>query len=779
MPRLVAALLGLTMAAALPVATAQPAFAAEGRVLSTPGAQIIPDRYLVTLKNGAQPRAEVDRTAHALTSRYGGTVRTTWRHALHGFSAVLSERQAAALAADPAVASVETDAVVRVAETQPNPPSWGLDRIDQPFRPLDYSYTYPNNGIRTYVYVIDTGIATAHSEFSDGNRAWVGYDALGGNGQDCNGHGTHVAGTIGSTRYGVAKKAFLIGVRVLDCNGSGSYEGVIAGVDWVTSQQQRPAVANMSLGGGLNQTLNNAVATSIASGVTYTIASGNSNANACNFSPASVGTALTVNSSDSSDVRAGTSNWGSCTDLFAPGVNITSTWLNNGINTISGTSMAAPHVAGVAAIYLAWYPTASPAQVANAITSIATQNVISNPSGSPNRLLYVSFPNPNNPPQGQVEAVERYGAVRGWARDPDGVANPCTVSFYIDGPAGTGTFAGQTVASLPRSQDPVGSFGFAWVLPNQWRDGQQHTLYVYAQEAAAGLVTLIGTRTFTAHRPPVEADFTGDGRTDVSLWRPADGTWYVLPSDGSSYYGLPFGQNGDRPVSGDFDGDRRADTAVFRPATQVWHVQQSRDGYRAVFFGLPTDRPVPADYDGDGRTDIAQWRASEGTWYIQTATSYYSVPFGASTDRPVPGDYDGDGRADLAVFRPATGTWIVQQSSNAQVTYAQWGLSDDQLVPADYDGDGRTDLAVFRASEGNWYVRNSLDDSWRVQQWGAGTDVLAPGDYDGDSRADLTTFRPQDNGHWFIRRSSDGAEQHHNFGQPLDIPIPATNLTAS
>ena len=240
-------------------------------------------------------------------------------------------------------------------------------------------------------YIVDTGIRTAHTEF--GGRASVGYDAVGDgqNGNDCNGHGTHVAGTVGGATYGVAKAVQLVAVRVLNCQGSGTNAGVIAGVDWVTANAIKPAVANMSLGGGAYAPLDTAVRNSIASGVTYALAAGNSNANACNSSPSRVTEALVVGASTRTDARASFSNYGTCLDLFAPGQDITSAWntSNTATNTISGTSMAAPHVAGAAALYLATNTTASPAAVQSAIITASTPNVIGNPgTGSPNRLLY-------------------------------------------------------------------------------------------------------------------------------------------------------------------------------------------------------------------------------------------------------------------------------------------------------------------------------------------------------------------------------------------------------
>ncbi|HZN20739.1 MAG TPA: S8 family serine peptidase, partial [Micromonosporaceae bacterium] len=302
------------------------------------------------------------------------------------------------LAADPAVDYVQQNHVLGLVGTQPNPPSWGLDRIDQRSRPLDSSYTYPSTAANVHAYIIDTGIRFTHTDF--GGRAVSGFDAIdGGSADDCHGHGTHVAGTTGGTAYGVAKAVQLVAVRVLSCSGSGTTAQVVAGVDWVTANAVKPAVANMSLGGGVQTALDSAVANSIASGVTYAIAAGNSNADACNFSPARVGTAITLGATDINDNRASFSNFGTCLDLFAPGVSIVSAWWTSdtATSTLSGTSMAAPHAAGVAALVASANPTFTPQQVRDEIVADATTGVVVNPGvGSPNLLLFVD--NGTTPP---------------------------------------------------------------------------------------------------------------------------------------------------------------------------------------------------------------------------------------------------------------------------------------------------------------------------------------------------------------------------------------------
>jgi subtilisin family serine protease len=322
---------------------------------------------------------------------YHGKLKHVYQHAINGFAAEMSEEDAERLSEDFRVKFVEEDAVMTADATQNNPP-WGLDRIDQRNRPLSGTYTYNFTGSGVRVYVIDTGIRTTHTQFA--GRASNVFDAFGGNGADCNGHGTHVAGTVGGSTYGVAKSALLRGVRVLDCNGSGSTSGVISGVDWVRINHINPAIANMSLGGGVSTALDTAVNNLSNSGVTIAVAAGNSNANACNFSPARAANAITVGSTTTTDGRSSFSNFGTCLDLFAPGSGILSAWFSSdtATATLSGTSMASPHVAGVAALYKQANPSASSTTIRNAIVNNATTNVITNVgTGSPNRLLYSLF----------------------------------------------------------------------------------------------------------------------------------------------------------------------------------------------------------------------------------------------------------------------------------------------------------------------------------------------------------------------------------------------------
>lgn len=378
-------------AAALLLASAWPAQAVRSSSTDLTG------RYIVVLKDGARVSPAA---AAARATGLGGRVTHVYSHALNGFAASLPAAAVAALRADGNVAYVEADAPMRISVTQPGA-TWGIDRIDQRALPLSGTYTYNATGAGVTAYIIDTGIRLTHNEF--GGRAVSGVDTIdGGSADDCHGHGTHVAGTVGGTTYGVAKGVRLVAVRVLNCTGSGSTSGVIAGVDWVTGNHPAgaPAVANMSLGGGASTSLDNAVKRSIADGVSYAIAAGNGDLlgfaqDACTVSPARVAEAMTISATDRTDTKPGWSNIGNCVDWFAPGVSITSAWStsNTATNTISGTSMATPHTAGVAALYLQGNTGASPATVRSALFAGTTKGVVKNAGGG---RLFGGGSTPNN-----------------------------------------------------------------------------------------------------------------------------------------------------------------------------------------------------------------------------------------------------------------------------------------------------------------------------------------------------------------------------------------------
>lgn len=349
--------------------------------------------YIVTFSSRASSAAGA-----AALKAAGGQITETFAHAINGAAVSLPSNAINALRKNPHIKAIEVDAIVTASGSQDGA-TWGLDRIDQAALPLNSTYSWSTDGsyssgtARVAAYIIDTGILGTHVEFT--GRMGTGFSAIKDrNGtKDCNGHGTHVAGTVGGTTWGVAKGVQLIPVRVLDCRGSGTSSGVVSGIDWAIKNHAAgvPAVANLSLGGGVSSAIDTAVTNLVADGVVVAVAAGNSNADACTSSPARASAVLTVGATQSDDARASYSNYGTCLDLFAPGTSITSAWYrsNTSTNTISGTSMATPHVAGVAALVLSSDPSLTASDVMAKILGAAKADKVGNAgTGSPNKLLY-------------------------------------------------------------------------------------------------------------------------------------------------------------------------------------------------------------------------------------------------------------------------------------------------------------------------------------------------------------------------------------------------------
>lgn len=368
--------------------------ATTNSVLSSSEAKgIIKNQYIVILNKDVGSSNEF---AQGIAKQHGGKVLQTYDAVLKGFAIYLPDVAGTAfveaMKKNPKVVSVENDTIMKIDATTQSNPDWGLDRIDQRNLPLDSAYSYLQTGSGTTAYIVDTGILSTHQQFS--GRVLSGYTAISdGNGtSDCHSHGTHVAGTVGGSTYGVAKNVSLVPIRILGCDGSGASSNVIAGLDWILKNGKKPAVVNMSLGGEANTSLDSAVENLFNNGYVMVVAAGNSNTDACSSSPARVSKAITVAATDSTDTRASYSNYGSCVDIFAPGSQINSSWIgsNTATKVLNGTSMATPHVAGVVAEMLQSTPTATPQTISTNLLNQASSNVVKNPSGSPNRLLYKS-----------------------------------------------------------------------------------------------------------------------------------------------------------------------------------------------------------------------------------------------------------------------------------------------------------------------------------------------------------------------------------------------------
>ncbi|MET8356262.1 S8 family serine peptidase [Micromonospora sp. NPDC005171] len=515
--RSVTAGLALAVVAAATISSGGAAYAAPSdgqklpRALKSADKGAIKDSYIVVLKDTKADPAAVDASAKALTKQFGGAVSHTYNRSIRGFAARMNEAQAKKLATNSSVAYVEPNRKVSKSDTQLNTPSWGLDRLDQIFAPLNKRYTYPNTASNVHAYVIDTGIRISHQEF--GGRASNGYDFVDNDtvANDCNGHGTHVAGTIGGTNYGVAKAVKLVGVRVLDCEGNGTYADVLAGIDWVTANAVKPAVANMSLGGGADDAVDAAVEASIASGVSYSVAAGNDADDACLQSPARAASAITVGATDEVDFRAYFSNYGQCVDIHAPGHNIPSSVASSdtAIDRYSGTSMASPHVAGAAALALSANPTWTPLQVRNNLVYGGTRRVVRNTAftGTSDVMLRIG-----------TTAVPQVTGLRA-------LVNGKTVTV------GTGGTQPLKASQAPSQIGDLEKFtivsaGTGYIAFSSWANGK----YVSATSGGAG--SLIANASAITDAERFQVVMQGDGTT--TLIAKVNGKYVTVPSGGAS-----------------------------------------------------------------------------------------------------------------------------------------------------------------------------------------------------------------------------------------------------
>ncbi len=611
------------------------------------GREVIPGQYIVVFKDGVKNPESV---AKKLAARHKGKLRHSYRAALKGMAVELPDSAAAALRSEPEVAYIEPNQVIRVSATTvvQTDATYGIDRIDQRTQPPSGTYSYAADGSGVRVYVIDTGIYYEHADF--GGRAFYEVDMVGADGwnegRDCHGHGTHVAGTIGGTTYGVAKKVTLYSVRVLNCEGRGELFYLTSAIDWITEHGVLPAVANLSVGTGFSQAVNDALARSTAAGVTYAAAAGNSSADACNFSPASAPSAITVAAVSQVDAFSGFSNYGSCVDLEAPGESITSDWIGStsATATISGTSMATPHVTGAAALYLSTAPSATPSQVTQALTGNATTNLLTSvPAGTPNRLLYTGF---------LLPSVRDWIGRAGLRAARSGLAlGQVNGRLYAIG----GRSGGTTLASVEQYNPSLDSWTGKRQLPAARWDGNgagtingilylpggknasgtpTRTLYAYnassnswstkaplPMPSGCGGTGVIGGQLYVVTGCTSASGFTGR----LHRYNPATNTWTARAAPSVAGYPAVAAVGGKLYVVGgrNASGQPIGKVQVYTPGTNSWSI-----------LAMPGSRFGAAAVGINGKLYVVGGRESTGAGPVATMLVYDPVAHGWNNSNP-------------------------------------------------------------------------------------------------------------------------------------------------
>jgi subtilisin family serine protease len=683
----------------------------------------------------------------------------------------------------------------------PNDPQFGsLYGMTKISAPAAWDVTTGNTGV--IVADIDTGIDYNHQDLAanmwsnpgeiqnngidDDSNGFVddyfGYDFINNdsNPTDDHGHGTDTTGTIGAVGnnsvgvVGVNWNVKLMALKTHAGDGNSTAAAVIAAFNYVTMMKNRGInirVTSSSWGGapeaaGYDQALKDAIDAAGNVGVLNVFAAGNDgrNIDPAPSYPASYNSPsiLSVASSTSTDARSSFSNWGLVSvDVAAPGSSILSTFPGNSYGTISGTSMATPHVAGAAALLVGLNANLSPASLK--ATLINTVDAVPAFNG-----LVVSGGRINVSRALTQQTVCNFSLSQPSLSIPRAGGNG-SVNVTAQGGCSWGAFTSANWITVPLTAagNGNGTVNFT-VAPNTTGASRTGTINIGGQ-----------TFTVTQGGKVTPFSFDGDSKTDLSVWTPSSTLWQIRNSSNGTTTSIAFGASTDELVPGDYDGDGKADMATWRPSIGIWSIRNSSTGTTTTTgWGASGDVPVPGDYDGDGKTDIAVWRPGTGIWFIVNSFngSIRTEGWGILGDVPVPGDFDGDGRNDIAIWRPSTGVWFIINSSNSAVVTQGWGINTDKPVVGDYDGDGKTDVAVWRPSNGTWYIQNSSNGTITTVGWGINTDVPVAGDYDGDGRTDVAVWRPS-NATWLIVNSSGTPPTTVVvFGANGDVPVPSAFL---